>query len=156
MAKTNKEICAELRKNGAKSVTSSINRASAQVLADWTRVRIELDAKVPAYIRQDDDSYQLGEDNVLFISLYGLLNGLRDTEYDVLIDHLKNNPKAVNILFKDAKAVFIPQMVKEGDVDADGNAADHDAIYWHCESVSFSGVGEQWAQKTVLGVLGIL
>ena len=156
MAKTNQEICAELVKNGAKKVNSSINHATAQVLADWTRVRVELDVKVPAYIRQEDGTYKLSEDNVLFISLYGLLNGLRDTEYDVLIDHIKNNPKAVNILFKNAKAVFIPKMIKEGDVDADGNAADHDAIYWYCESVTFTGVGEQWAQKTVLGVLGIL
>ena len=155
MAKTNQEVCADLIKNGAKRISGSIQRASVQILADWTRIRVELDTKVPAYIRQDDGTYVLGEDNVLFISMYGLTNGLRGTTYDVLLDHINNNPKSIQLVFKDAKVVMIPQMVKEGDVDDKGDVADHDTIWWHCQTLEIAGAGERWAIATCMGILGV-
>lgn len=155
MAKTNKEICAELVKNGAKRVPTSVNRASAQVLATWTRVRLELKDKVVAYIKQDDETYKLGEDNIAFVSLFNLLNGLRDTEFDTLMDHIKKVPTTVPFLFKDAKVTLVAQMLKEGDVDSTGEPVDHDTIYWHVESVELDGSGKQWATRTIMGLLGI-
>lgn len=140
MAQTTQcELIAQLLKDGATKTSTSVKRVQVQTLQSWTRVRLEVKDKVDAYVRQEDDSYKLDKDNVVFLSVFNIVNALRDTDNDILIDHILANPKSLIVLLKDAKLSLVERKVSEGDT-IDDVVADHDTIFWYCQSIEFAPV----------------
>lgn len=156
MAKTEMEIITELLKNGAKSESITVKNLKVKTYERYTRCRLTTDKDVDGYVEQDDKSYKLDKTNVVFIGLFNLVNALRDTEYDVVIDHICDHPQSAVILFKDAKLTLVEQQVKKGDtIEGATEPAEHDCIYWHCQKVEFSDVAKARLDKIVDKMLGL-
>lgn len=151
---TQQELIAQLIKDGATKTSVQVKRAQVTILSTWTRLRLEVDAQVDAYISDDDGNYKLGKDHVVFLSLYNLVNALRDGDFDILIDHLLANPKALAILLKNAKLSLVERKVSAGDT-IDGVVTDHDAIYWYCDGVAFDDAAQARIDKIIDSILGI-
>lgn len=151
---TQQELIAQLIKNGATKTSVQVKRAQVTILSTWTRLRLEVDTQVDAYISDDEGNYKLGKDNVVFLSLYNLVNALRNDDLDVLIDHLLEHPKALTILLKNAKLSLVERKVSVGDT-IDGVVADHDAIYWYCDGITFSDAAKTHIDRVIDDILGI-
>ena len=156
MAKTQQEVIDSLIKNGAASVNINVKNAKVKTFESWSRVRLTTEEEVDAYILQDDNTYQLGKDHVVFISLFSVVNALRDGDYDVVIDHIINNPQSLVVLLKKAKMHLVQQQVKAGDIlESNDVPEDHDAIYWHCVSIDFDDAAKERLNRIIDKMLGI-
>lgn len=151
---TQQELIAQLIKDGATKTSVQVKRAQVTILSTWTRLRLEVDTQVDAYISDDEGNYKLGKDNVVFLSLYNLVNALRNDDLDVLIDHLLEHPKALTILLKNAKLSLVERKVSVGDT-IDGVVVDHDAIYWYCDGITFSDTAKTHIDRVIDDILGI-
>lgn len=114
-----------------------------------------LDKQVDGYVQQDDLSYKLDKVDVVFLSLFNVVNALRDTEYDVVIDHILDHPQSVVVLLKDADITLVEQQVKAGDVVDGGEPVDHDCIYWWVKDIKFSDRAKMQLDKIVDKMLGL-
>ena len=155
MAKTQNEVIAELLKNGAKSENVKVKNTKVKVLDKYTRCRVVLDKQVDGYVQQDDLSYKLDKVDTVFLSLFNVVNALRDTEYDVVIDHILDHPQSVVVLLKNADITLVEQQVKAGDTINGGEPEDHDCIYWWVKSVTFSESAKTQLDKIVDKMLGL-
>lgn len=155
MAKTQQEVIASLIKNGAKSENVTVKNTKVKVLDKYARCRVVLNKQVDGYVQQDDLSYKLDKVDVVFLSLFNVVNALRDTEYDVVIDHILDNPQSAVVLLKDADMTLVEQQVKAGDVINDGEPEDHDCIYWWVKDIEFSDRAKMQLDKIVNKMLGL-
>lgn len=155
MAKTQNEVIAELLKNGAKSENVKVKNTKVKVLDKYTRCRVVLDKQVDGYVQQDDLSYKLDKVDTVFLSLFNIVNALRDTEYDVVIDHILDHPQSVVVLLKNADITLVEQQVKAGDIINGGEPEDHDCIYWWVKSVTFNESAKAQLDKIVDKMLGL-
>ena len=155
MAKTQNEVIASLIKNGAKSENVKVKNTKVKVLDKYTRCRVVLDKQVDGYVQQDDLSYKLDKVDVVFLSLFNVVNALRDTEYDVVIDHILDNPQSAVVLLKDADMTLVEQKVTAGDTGDDGEPVDHDCIYWWVKDIKFSDRAKMQLDKIVDKMLGL-
>lgn len=155
MAKTQQEVIASLIKNGAKSENVTVKNTKVKVLDKYARCRVVLNKQVDGYVQQDDLSYKLDKVDVVFLSLFNVVNALRDTEYDVVIDHILDNPQSAVVLLKDADMTLVEQQVKAGDVINDGEPEDHDCIYWWVKDIEFSDRAKMQLDKIVDKMLGL-
>lgn len=155
MAKTQQEVIASLIKNGAKSENVTVKNTKVKVLDKYARCRVVLNKQVDGYVQQDDLSYKLDKVDVVFLSLFNVVNALRDTEYDVVIDHILDNPQSAVVLLKDADMTLVEQQVKAGDVINDGEPEDHDCIYWWVKDIEFSERAKKQLDKIVDKMLGL-
>ena len=155
MAKTQQEVIASLIKNGAKSENVTVKNTKVKVLDKYARCRVVLNKQVDGYVQQDDLSYKLDKVDVVLLSLFNVVNALRDTEYDVVIDHILDNPQSAVVLLKDADMTLIEQQVKTGDVINDGEPEDHDCIYWWVKNIEFSERAKKQLDKIVDKMLGL-
>lgn len=155
MAKTQQEVIASLIKNGAKSENVTVKNTKVKVLDKYARCRVVLNKQVDGYVQQDDLSYKLDKVDVVFLSLFNVVNALRDTEYDVVIDHILDNPQSAVVLLKDADLTLVEQQVKAGDVVDGGEPADHDCIYWWVKDIEFSERAKKQLDKIVDKMLGL-
>lgn len=157
MAQTQNEVITELSKNGAKSEQVVVKNLKVKTFEKYTRCRVTVDHEVDGYVSEDNGvTYKLGKTNVVFISLFNLVNALRDTEYDVVIDHICDHPQSMVVLLKDAKVTLVQQNVKAGDTpDGVDAPLEHDAIYWHCKSIEFSDAAKLRLDKIVDKMLGL-
>lgn len=155
MAKTQQEVIASLIKNGAKSENVTVKNTKVKVLDKYARCRVVLNKQVDGYVQQDDLSYKLDKVDVVFLSLFNVVNALRDTEYDVVIDHILDNPQSAVVLLKDADMTLVEQKVTAGDTGDDGEPVDHDCIYWWVKDIEFSERAKKQLDKIVDKMLGL-
>ena len=144
-----------LLKNGAKSENVKVKNTKVKVLDKYTRCRVVLDKQVDGYVQQDDMSYKLDKVDVVFLSLFNVVNALRDTEYDVVIDHILEHPQSIIVLLKNADITLVEQQVKAGDIINDGEPEDHDCIYWWVKSIEFHESAKAQLDKIVDKMLGL-
>lgn len=156
MAKTQKELIEQLIKNGSNPVDVDVKNIKVKTFETWSRARLTFAQDVDAYVLQDDNTYQLGKDNVAFVSVFTIVNALRDTDDDWLIDHINENPKSLVILLKNAKLRMVPRMVKAGDI-LEGNDVpeDHDAIHWYVATIEFSDAARAQITRIADKMLGL-
>lgn len=155
MAKTQQEVIASLIKNGAKSENVTVKNVKVKTFDKYTRCRMVLNKQVDGYVQQDDLSYKLDKVDVVFLSLFNVVNALRDTEYDVVIDHILDNPQSAVVLLKDADMTLVEQKVTAGDTGDDGEPVDHDCIYWWVKDIEFSERAKKQLDKIVDKMLGL-
>ena len=156
MAKTQQEVIASLIKNGAKSENVTVKNVKVKTFETWSRAHLTFAQDVDAYVLQDDNTYQLGKNNAAFVSVFTIVNALRDTDDDWLIDHINENPKSLILLLKNAKLRMVPRMVKAGDI-LEGNDVpeDHDAIHWYIAAIEFSDAARAQITRIADKMLGL-
>ena len=160
---TLKEAVSTLLKNGAKRVDNLIvNNVTIAVLDNYTRVALTLDSSVEGYIRKEDSTYEKGETNVIFVSLYSIAAMLRENdEMAFAVNDIVASPKSLQVLFSRAKISILQETVVAGEERTnpftgkiDERPLDHDAIFSHIIDVKLSKIGEVALEKMMDKMLG--
>lgn len=156
MAKTQQEVIASLIKNGAKSENVTVKNVKVKTFDKYTRCRMVLNKQVDGYVLQEDNvSYKLDKVDTVFISLFNIANALRDSDYDIVIDHICDHPQSAVVLLKASDLTLVEQQVKAGDVIDGGEPVDHDCIYWWVKDIKFSDRAKMQLDKIVDKMLGL-
>ena len=108
-----KEIITELLKNGGKSVKDlKVKNVTVTRCENYVRLGITLDKPVAGMVTKDNVTYEEGETNVIFVSLYSITSLLKDDDNAAFAaNHLVNNPAALGIILSRAKITVVQQTV---------------------------------------------
>ena len=161
---TLKEAVSTLLKNGAKRVDNLvINNVNVTALENYTRVALTLDKAIEGYIRQDDDTFEKGETNVIFVSLYSLNSVMRENnDLAFAVNHISKHPDSLQIILSHAKVSVIQEPVVAGAVRTnpftekqDEDVMDHDAIFNHVVKIELGERGLKAIEKISDHLLGL-
>lgn len=161
--KTMKEAESTMVKNGAKRVSNLVvNNITVTPLEEYTRVAFTLDKPVAGYVQGEDGTYERGETNVIFVSLFSIAAMLKENdELAWAVNAIINNPNSLQVLFSRAKITILQEEVVAGQTrinpfteKEDENVPDHDAIYNHIVDVKLGKMGEIGLEKMLDKLLG--
>lgn len=158
-----KEAESTMVKNGAKRVSNLVvNNITVTPLEEYTRVAFTLDKPVAGYVQGEDGTYERGETNVIFVSLFSIAAMLKENdELAWAVNAIINNPNSLQVLFSRAKITILQEEVVAGQTrinpfteKEDENVPDHDAIYNHIVDVKLGKMGEIGLEKMLDKLLG--
>lgn len=161
---TLKEAVSTLLKNGAKRVDNLVvNNVNVTALESYTRVALTLDKPIEGYIRQDDDTFEKGETNVIFVSLYSLNSVMRENnDLAFAVNHISKHPDSLQIILSHAKVSVIQEPVVAGAVRTnpftekqDEDVMDHDTIFNHIVKIELGERGLKAIEKISDHLLGL-
>ena len=111
-----KEIIAELLKNGGKSVKDlKVKNVTVTRCENYVRLGITLDKPVAGMVTKDNVTYEEGETNVIFVSLYSITSLLKDDDNAAFAaNHLTQHPEAMSVILSRAKIDIIQEPVTAG------------------------------------------
>ena len=98
-----KEIIAELLKNGGVSVKDlKVKNVTVTRCENYVRLGITLDRPVKGMVTKDNGvTYEEGETNVIFVSLYSITSLLKDDDDAAFAaNHLVEHPDAMSIVLR--------------------------------------------------------
>lgn len=146
----NKEIIAQLLKNGAKSIKGLvIKNVTITQLESYTRLGLTLDTKVPGYVQNANKDFELGETNVIFVSAFSIKSVLQDiNEAAFAANHLINHIESLSVVLSRAEIEIIQETVPAGteyknpfSSSETASVFDHDTIINHIASIKLSDFG---------------
>lgn len=162
---TLKEAVSTLLKNGAKRVDNLvINNVNVTALESYTRIALTLDKPIEGYIKNDDDTFEKGETNVIFVSLYSLNSVMRENDdLAFAVNEISKHPEALQVILSHAKVSVIQESVVAGAVRTnpftekqDEDVMDHDAIFNHVVKIELGERGLKAIAKIEDKMLGII
>lgn len=146
-----REIINNLLKNGAKEVKSlKIKNVTVTILENYTRLGLILDKSVEGYVAKDNDTFEKGETNVIFVSAFAIASVLKDNDDTAFAaNHLVENPQAMNVLLSRATIDIIQEPVTSGQEyrnpwstnEDKATVFDHDTIINHLTNIKLSDFG---------------
>ena len=143
-----KEIIAELLKNGGKSVKDlKVKNVTVTRCENYVRLGITLDKPVSGMITKDNGvTYEEGETNVIFVSLYSITSLLKDDDNaafaaNTLVEH----PDSMSVVLSRATIDIIQEVVEAGTEyknpwsnNAEAIVFDHKTIITHVINIVLS------------------
>ena len=132
---------------------------------NYTRVSFTLQDKIPARVSKDEGlTFEDGERNVLFSSTYALAGVLKEDENLAwLANHLRENPKAINVILNGGSIDILQQRVAEGEKyhnpfttreEVEDTVFDHDTIVNYIIGVRLSKTGAKFADMLAVKMMG--
>lgn len=161
---TLKEAVSTLLKNGAKRVDNiTVNNVTVRELESYTRVALTLKDNVHGYIQKEDRSYEEGETNVIFVSLFSITSVLKENDDAAFaVNEILENPKSLQVLLSHATISILQEQVTAGEVRVnpftgveDENVLDHNSIFNHVVSIKFGKMGELGLNKMMDKMLAV-
>lgn len=160
-----KEIIAELLKNGGKSVKDlKVKNVTVTRCENYVRLGITLDKPVMGMVTKDNGvTYEEGETNVIFVSLYSITSLLKDNDDAAFAaNHLVEHPEAMSIVLSRASLNIIQETVEAGteyknpwSTNAEATVFDHKTIITHVTDVTLSDFAIRKLDKLADSLLGI-
>ena len=160
-----KEIIAELLKNGGKSVKDlKVKNVTVTRCENYVRLGITLDKPVMGMVTKDNGvTYEEGETNVIFVSLYSITSLLKDNDDAAFAaNHLVEHPDAMSIVLSRASLNIIQETVEAGteyknpwSTNAEATVFDHKTIITHVTDVTLSDFAVRKLDKLADSLLGI-
>ena len=161
---TFKDAVSTLLKQGAKRVENIvINNVNVVPTDEYVRVALTLDKPVAGYVKNDNEVFERGETNVIFVSLFSITSLLKESdEVAFAVNEIIANPKSLQVILSRAKVTVLQEDVVAGQVRTnpftgkeDEKVPDHDTIYNHITDVKFAKMGEVALEKMLNKMLGI-
>lgn len=160
-----KEIIAELLKNGGKNVKDlKVKNVTVTRCENYVRLGITLDKPVMGMVTKDNGvTYEEGETNVIFVSLYSITSLLKDNDDAAFAaNHLVEHPEAMSIVLSRASLNIIQETVEAGteyknpwSTNAEATVFDHRTIITHVTDVILSDFAVRKLDKLADSLLGI-
>lgn len=160
-----KEIIAELLKNGGKSVKDlKVKNVTVTRCENYVRLGITLNKPVMGMVTKDNGvTYEEGETNVIFVSLYSITSLLKDNDDAAFAaNHLVEHPEAMSIVLSRASLNIIQETVEAGteyknpwSTNAEATVFDHKTIITHVTDVTLSDFAVRKLDKLADSLLGI-
>lgn len=160
-----KEIIAELLKNGGISTKNlKVRNVTVTPQENYVRLGMTLDKAVKGMVSNDNGvTYEEGETNVIFVSLYSVTSLLKDND-DIAfaINHLIKNPDSMSVILSRATIDIIQEVVEQGEEyknpwseTADAVVMDHKTIITHITDIKLSDFAIKRVDKLADALLGI-
>lgn len=160
-----KEIIAELLKNGGKSVKDlKVKNVTVTRCENYVRLGITLDKPVAGMVTKDNGTtYEEGETNVIFVSLYSITSLLKDDDNAAFAaNHLVEHPDSMSIVLSRATLNIIQETVEAGTEyknplsnNAEATVFDHKTIVTYVTDVMLSDFAIRKLDKLADSLLGI-
>ena len=160
-----KEIIAELLKNGGKSVKDlKVKNVTVTRCENYVRLGITLEKLVTGMVTKDNGvTYEEGETNVIFVSLYSITSLLKDDDNAAFAaNHLVEYPDSMSIVLSRATLNIIQETVEAGTEyrnpwsdNAEATVFDHKTIITHVIEVNLSDFAIRKLDKLADSLLGI-
>lgn len=160
-----KEIIAELLKNGGKSVKDlKVKNVTVTPCENYVRLGITIDKPVAGMVTKDNGvTYEEGETNVIFVSLYSITSLLKDDDNAAFAaNHLVQHPDSMSIVLSRATLNIIQETVEAGTEyknpwsdNAEATVFDHKTIITHVIEVNLSDFAIRKLDKLADSLLGI-
>ena len=160
-----KEIIAELLKNGGKSVKDlKVKNVTVTRCENYVRLGITLDKPVAGMVITDDGvTYEEGETNVIFVSLYSITSLLKDDDNAAFAaNHLVEHPDSMSIVLSRATLNIIQETVEAGaeyknpwSNNAEATIFDHKTIITHVTDLTLSDFAIRKLDRLADSLLGI-
>lgn len=160
-----KEIIAELLKNGGVQVKGlKVKNVTVTRCENYVRLGITLDKPVKGMVTKDNGvTYEEGETNVIFVSLYSITSLLKDNDDAAFAaNHLVEHPEAMSIVLSRASLNIIQETVEAGteyknpwSTNAEATVFDHKTIITHVTDVTLSDFAVRKLDKLADSLLGI-
>ena len=160
-----KEIVTELLKNGATSIKDiKVKNVTVTRCENYVRLGITTDKPVRGMVTKDNGvTYEEGEVNVIFVSLYSITSLLKDDDDAAFAaNHLVEHPDAMSIILSRAKINIIQETVEQGDeyknpwsTNAEATVFDHKTIITHVVDITLSDFAIRKLDKLADNLLGI-
>ena len=160
-----KEIIAELLKNGGKSVKDlKVKNVTVTRCENYVRLGITLDKPVTGMVTKDNGvTYEEGETNVIFVSLYSITSLLKDDDNAAFAaNHLVEHPDSMSIVLSRATLNIIQQTVEActeyknpWSDNAEATVFDHKTIITHVIEINLSDFAIRKLDRLADSLLGI-
>lgn len=160
-----KEIIKNLVDNGAELVKNlKVKNVTVTPLDNYVRVALTLDKPVKGMITKDNGvTYEEGETNVIFVSLYSITSLLRDNDdVSFSVNHLVKNPDSMSIVLNKGTINILQEKVGKGQEyknpwseNADTTIFDHDTFINHIVDITLSEFAIRKIDKLADKLLGI-
>ena len=160
-----KEIIAELLKNGGKSVKDlKVKNVTVTRCENYVRLGITLDKPVAGMVTKDNCvTYEEGETNVIFVSLYSITSLLKDDDNAAFAaNYLIEHPDSMSIVLSRATLNIIQETVEAGaeyknpwSNNAEATIFDHKTIITHVTDVTLSDFAIRKLDRLADSLLGI-
>lgn len=160
-----KEIISELLKNGGVLVKDlKVKNVTVTRLENYVRLGITLDKSVKGMVTKDNGvTYEEGETNVIFVSLYSITSLLKDDDNAAFaVNHLVEHPDSMSIVLSRATLNIIQEVVSAGteyknpwSTNAEATVFDHDTIITHVTEITLSDFAIRKLDRLADNLLGI-
>ncbi len=160
-----KEVIAELLKNGGKSVKDlKVKNVTVTRCENYVRLGITLDKPVAGMVTKDNGvTYEEGETNVIFVSLYSITSLLKDDDNAAFAaNHLVEHPDSMSIVLSRATLNIIQETIAGGieyknpwSNNAQATVFDHKTIITHVTDVVLSDFAIRKLDRLADSLLGI-
>lgn len=160
-----KEIIAKLLKNGGVSVKDlKVKNVTVTHCENYVRLALTLNTPVKGMVTKDNGvTYEEGETNVIFVSLYSVTSLLKDDDDAAFaVNHLVNHPDAMSIVLSRASINIIQEPVEEGQeyrnpwsTNAEATVFDHKTIINHITDIKLSDFAIRKMDRLADSLLGI-
>lgn len=160
-----KEIIAELLKNGGVQVKDlKVRNVTVTHCENYVRLALTLNTPVKGMVTKDNGvTYEEGETNVIFVSLYSVTSLLKDNDDAAFaVNHLVNHPDAMSIVLSRASINIIQEPVEEGQeyrnpwsTNAEATVFDHKTIINHITDIKLSDFAIRKMDRLADSLLGI-
>ena len=160
-----KEIIAELLKNGGVSMKDlKVKNVTVTRCENYVRLGITLDRPVKGMVTKDNGvTYEEGETNVIFVSLYSITSLLKDDDNAAFAaNHLVEHPDSMSIVLSRATLNIIQETVEAGaeyknpwSNNAEATIFDHKTIITHVTDVTLSDFAIRKLDRLADSLLGI-
>ena len=160
-----KEVIAQLLKNGGVQVKDlKVKNVTVTHCENYVRLALTLNTPVKGMVTKDNGvTYEEGETNVIFVSLYSVTSLLKDNDDAAFaVNHLVNHPDAMSIVLSRASINIIQEPVEEGQEyrnpwseNAEATVFDHKTIINHITDIKLSDFAIRKMDRLADSLLGI-
>ena len=160
-----KEVIAELLKNGGTHVKDlKVKNVTVTRCENYVRLGITLDKPVKGMVTKDNGvTYEEGETNVIFVSLYSITSLLKDDDDAAFAaNHLVEHPDGMGIVLSRATLNIIQETVEAGteyknpwSTNAEATVFDHKTIITHVTDITLSDFAIRKLDRLADSLLGI-
>ena len=157
------DAVAALRKSGANSEHVTIVNVTVTDCGNWTRIGLALNREVNGAVTDSEGNFSIGKTRFVFISLFSILDLLKNTEETLaIVSHIANHPSALQVVLVGAKCEVLQQEVKAHSTyvnaftgEESEHDYDHDSIFNHIVSIDFSEKAIRAIEKIEDKLLGL-
>lgn len=150
--------------SGCKRINSNrIKNVNFTEKDNYTMVSFTLSNNVKGYVSKDNGmTFELGETNVIFTSLYAIVGALKeDEDLGWMGNALLSNPQALNLIFNGSNVDILQQEVSAGEEfvnpfssNPEPQVYDHDIIINHIIGFKLGKVGNKMADRLADKLMG--
>lgn len=158
-----KEVIANLIKEGAEPVKGlKVRNVTVTPQENYVRLGITLDKPVKGMVSTDGVTYEVGETNVIFVSLYSITSLLKDNDDAAFaVNHFVKHPDSMSVVLSRAVIDIIQETVEEGQeyknpwsASAEATVFDHKTIINHITEIKLSDFAIRKIDKLADNLLG--